>query len=95
MYASGGVTVLQGAYCGSTKCRSEHVCTTHIKHGIYTTCLFKTPIQHTNWEIKNKEKLCFIEGIQIRHIYLDRDRIQFILTHKTNKSKRKGSGEKY
>ena len=69
MYASGGVTVLQGAYCGSTKCLSEHVCTTHIKHGIYTTCLFKTPIQHTNWEIEQKKTCIYWRDKNKAYIY--------------------------
>ena len=41
-----------------------------------------------------KEKLAFIEVIKRRHIYMDRVRIQFIITHNTNKAKTRGNRNK-
>ena len=38
-------------------------------------------------KLSRKEKLVFIEVIKINHIYMDRVRIQFIITHKMNKGK--------
>ena len=82
MYALG---VSVGAYRGSTNCLSENVCTTCIRHGIHTTRLYKTH-QHNLQigELGGQEKLAFMLVIKIRCVYLDRVRIQFILTHKNN-----------
>ena len=41
--------------------------------------------------LSGKEKLAFIEVGGERHIYLDRVRIMFILTHKKNKAKVRGT----
>ena len=86
--------MLQSTYRVDTGCLSEHVYTTRIQHKIRTTRLYNTPIQHTNRRIKQKRKTSFIEVIKIRHIYLDRVRIMFILTHNNNKSKVRGKRKK-
>ena len=79
--------VQRSAYHGDTKCLSEYIYTIRIQHKIHTTCLYITPIKHANRKIK----LAFIEVIKRRHIYLDMIRIQFILTHNTNKAEIIGS----
>ena len=41
-------------YCGAKECLSEHVYTARINHGIHTTSLYNTPIQHANLKINTK-----------------------------------------
>ena len=57
---------------------------------IHTTWLYNTPIQHENWDIK-RGKTRFYLGGKRRHIYMDRFRIKFILTNKTNKAIGRGT----
>ena len=64
MHDSRVAVVLRSAYHGATKCLSEHVYTTRIRHGIYTTRLHNTPIQHANRKLSRKERLTFIEVIK-------------------------------
>ena len=45
------------------------------------------PIKHANKKIKQKRKTNFYWSDRKKHIYLDRLRIQFILTHKINKAR--------
>ena len=73
---------LQSVYRGYMECLSEHVYTTCIQHKIHTTRLYNTQIKKL-WEKKN----IFDWSDKRRNIYPDRVRIQFILTHKTNKVK--------
>ena len=79
--------VLQSVYRGANKCLPEPVYTSRIQHEIYTTRLYNTPIQHSNWKIKRESKTSFYCSDKWRHIYMDRVGNQFILTHKMNKSK--------
>ena len=61
---------------------TTHLYNTHTRK----THVYKTPIQHANRKPSRKENTRLFWSGKVRHIYTERVRIKFILTHKTNEA---------
>ena len=67
--------------------------TSWLEHVVYNTNSFiqHVNIQKENRKLSRKGEIAFVGVLKSQHIYLDRVKIQFILTDKANRSKVRGN----